>query len=297
MHPLVPDNVDLRDFAFMPLDARRLLTSETWVLGTGDERAAAMTLWLVSWHQVPAGSLPANDRMLDHLSQAKHWSRVKAHAMRGWVLADDGRYYHPVVAEKALEAWLEKLAQRLSSGAGNAKRWGVEFDPTAIHAEMEEARALLVALNPQSRALSKKRTSGIPTGSKGSPDGNPNGTRSGLPSRSQETETGTGTGTEREGAQAAPKPPSRRSRGCRLPADWQLTPALLAEAQRIAPTVDARREADRFRDYWLAASGANAVKADWDATWRNWVRRAGDGPPGPHANRPPSVDSPASSRP
>jgi len=32
--PLVPAEVDLRDFAFMPLDVRRLLTSETWVLGT-----------------------------------------------------------------------------------------------------------------------------------------------------------------------------------------------------------------------------------------------------------------------
>ena len=33
------------------------------------------------------------------------------------------------------------------------------------------------------------------------------------------------------------------------------------------------RIADKFKDYWTAASGRNAAKKDWDATWRNWVRR------------------------
>jgi hypothetical protein len=35
-----------------------------------------------------------------------------------------------------------------------------------------------------------------------------------------------------------------------------------------------RREADRFRDYWRGMPGQKGVKADWDATWRNWVRKA-----------------------
>lgn len=191
MKPLVPADVDLRDFTFMPFDVQRLLTSETWVLGTGDERAAAITLWLVSWHQVPAASLPNNERMLAHLSQAKSWARVREHAMRGWTLCDDGRRYHPVVAEKALEAWLEKLAQRLSSGAGNAKRWGVEFDPAPIESAMLDARTLLMELNPQSRTLSKRRTSGVLSGSKKGANGNPKSTPSGVPSGSQETGTGT----------------------------------------------------------------------------------------------------------
>lgn len=192
MEPLVPADVDLRDFAFMPVDVQRLLTSETWILGSGDERAAAMTLWLVSWHQVPAASLPDNDKMLSHLSQSKNWARIKKHALRGWVLAADGRYYHPVVAEKALEAWLEKLAQRLSGGAGNAKRWGLDFDPTPIEEAIRESRALLSALNPQSRALSRKRTAAIASGQKRDSGCD----RGAIPSGSQETGTGTGTGRE-----------------------------------------------------------------------------------------------------
>jgi nicotinamide mononucleotide adenylyltransferase len=31
--------------------------------------------------------------------------------------------------------------------------------------------------------------------------------------------------------------------------------------------------ADQFRDYWIAKAGAGATKLDWEATWRNWVRR------------------------
>lgn len=202
--PLTPADCDLRDFAFMPVDVRRLLTSETWITGTGDERAAAMSLWLESWHQVPAASLPDNDRMLAHLSQCPTWKKVREFVLRGWVKADDGRLYHPVVAEKALEAWLEKLAQRISGAEGNAKRWGMVFDRGAMEAAMHDARQRLVAINPQSRALSRKRTAGLPKASP--PDQKPIAPRSppdpdptrdpspdGVGSRSQETETGTET--------------------------------------------------------------------------------------------------------
>lgn len=32
---------------------------------------------------------------------------------------------------------------------------------------------------------------------------------------------------------------------------------------------------DTFRDYWRAKAGKDALKADWEATWRNWCRREG----------------------
>ena len=86
----------------MPIDVRRLLASETWVLATGDERSAAMCLWLESWHQIPAASLPDNPRMLAHLAQCTKWPKVQQQALRGWINCSDGRLYHPVVAEKAL---------------------------------------------------------------------------------------------------------------------------------------------------------------------------------------------------
>ena len=154
--PLVPAEVDLRDFQGMWIDTDRLLRSDTWVLGTGDEKAAAMTLWLESWHQVPAASLPSNDRMLAKLSQADRWPKVKEHALRGWVLCSDGRRYHPVVAEKALEAWIEKLAAAISGAAGNAKRWQVDIDTRMQREQLRVAADLLRSLNPASRTFKKK---------------------------------------------------------------------------------------------------------------------------------------------
>jgi uncharacterized protein YdaU (DUF1376 family) len=38
------------------------------------------------------------------------------------------------------------------------------------------------------------------------------------------------------------------------------------------PDLDPRKTFDAFRDYWIAQPGSKGVKADWMATWRNWVR-------------------------
>lgn len=163
--PFVPENCNLGDFAFMPLDVRRLLSSETWILGTGDERAAAMCLWLESWHQVPAASIPDNDRMLAHLAQCSKWPKVREQALRGWVKCSDGRLYHKVVAEKALEAWIEKLLNSLSGATGNAKRWNVEIDTAGTKEEIVKAIELLKAIAPQSRALKKSVVLKVAAGS------------------------------------------------------------------------------------------------------------------------------------
>jgi hypothetical protein len=51
-----------------------------------------------------------------------------------------------------------------------------------------------------------------------------------------------------------------------LPSAWR--DFCLAERPRL----DADRVFARFRDYWIAESGARGRKLDWFATWRNWVR-------------------------
>lgn len=205
--PLVPAQVDLRDFQFMPMDVRRLLTSETWVLGDGEEKAAAVTLWLESWHQVPAGSLPSSDRMLAHLSQSKKWAKVKEHALRGWVLCSDDRRYHAVVCEKVLEAWIEKLAASLSGAAGNAKRWGVDVDLTGIRAQFIQAVELLRQLAPQSRSLKKKVVAVILAGS--GPESPPDAAK-GSPPESPPDRKGQGQG---QGIEEKEKPPRTATTG------------------------------------------------------------------------------------
>jgi hypothetical protein len=66
---------------------------------------------------------------------------------------------------------------------------------------------------------------------------------------------------------------ARKARGSRLPEDF--SPDLEYAKQQISD-IDADGEAQRFRDYWKSRSGSAAVKADWPATWRNWIRNCKD---------------------
>jgi hypothetical protein len=184
--PLTPIDCDLRDFLRMPLEVGRLLTSTTWIEAAKAPRIghALMSMWCAAWHQVPAGSLENNEATLHRLSMCptdKEWRAVRPTLMRSWVLCSDGRLYHPVVCELALEGLLEKLAARKSSGAGNAKRHKGEFDPSPLEMRMEVVREQLRKLNPASKALQRKRTAkppdGVPPGSRRERDGIPPGSQ------------------------------------------------------------------------------------------------------------------------
>lgn len=75
------------------------------------------------------------------------------------------------------------------------------------------------------------------------------------------------------GGQAKTKPTPAEPQGSRLPADWRCPPEWLAWARGQGhPQPEA--EADKFRDYWHAQAAAKGRKADWLATWRNWIRRS-----------------------
>lgn len=107
-YPLTPADCDLRGYRWMPLDVVRVIDSDTFGISTGDEFKTAFRLWAKCWLQVPAASLPDDDRLLAHLAGLSEnmpkWKKVRAVALRGFIKCSDGRLYHPVIAEKALEA-------------------------------------------------------------------------------------------------------------------------------------------------------------------------------------------------
>lgn len=128
-NPLTPADCDLTDFQFMPLDVLRLRDSELASNETPESCWAAVLLWCASWHQIPAGSMPNDDKWI--AKQAgyaargridREWPRVREGALRGWIECSDGRLYHPVVTEKALEAWKAKIEQRYRSECGRVKK-------------------------------------------------------------------------------------------------------------------------------------------------------------------------------
>ncbi|MCJ2128696.1 YdaU family protein, partial [Methylobacterium sp. E-045] len=103
---------------------------------------AAILLWCASWHQAPAGSLPKDPKQLSKFAGygrvVAEWERVAEGALYGWVECSDGRLYHPVFAEKAIEAWekKEEYTQRTTARTEQAKaaagaRWGKKDGPAS----------------------------------------------------------------------------------------------------------------------------------------------------------------------
>ncbi|WP_375667076.1 MULTISPECIES: YdaU family protein [unclassified Bartonella] len=68
---------------------------------------------------------------------------------------------------------------------------------------------------------------------------------------------------------------AQANRGCRLPTDFE--PDYDFAIEEGLPPERVKVEIAKFRDYWRSKAGANATKIDWQATWRNWVRRAIEG--------------------
>jgi len=148
--PLTPPACDLRGLPYMPLDVVRLLDSDLFALSTGEEFKASVALWCKSWNQVPAGSIPADERVLARLAGVSlaEWRTIAEMALRGWVPCSDGRLYHPVVAQKALQAWIERIGHRRRSAQGNAKRYGHEFNAMPFDQAIATAEELLGRLHP-----------------------------------------------------------------------------------------------------------------------------------------------------
>jgi hypothetical protein len=105
-----------------------------------------------------------------------------------------------------------------------------------------------------------------------------------LPNQEQEQEqkqegNSKDSGKDNLGSDDAKQPRAARSgqnTGTRLPEDWVLPSSWGKWAMEERPELTAdivRKEAEKFKDHWLAnANRREGKKADWLATWRNWIR-------------------------
>jgi uncharacterized protein YdaU (DUF1376 family) len=81
---------------------------------------------------------------------------------------------------------------------------------------------------------------------------------------------------QREGEKRTP------ARATRLPPGWKPDAVALEFARgRGLSSEQVDEQLASFTDYWTAKAGAGATKADWLATWRNWIRRATEGKAAP----------------
>jgi hypothetical protein len=251
IEPLTPADCDLRVYRRMPLDVQLLRDSKMAGQENAEVFRAAVLLWCVAWHQVPAASLPNDDVELAKFAGygrfTGEWRKVKEEALHGFVLCSDGRLYHRVQAGIALESWASRQVYLQRSIAGNeakkARRAGAE--------PPKKARKIKGVDDPSLKETYKEPSS--------TPEGNGS---EGLEVKEQKKEL--------------PQPTaSVAARGTRLSPAWfaDTTDRDYALNQGLTlAEIDA--EEDGFRDYWLARAGQIARKVDWRATWRTWVRKA-----------------------
>jgi len=66
------------------------------------------------------------------------------------------------------------------------------------------------------------------------------------------------------------------ARANRLTEDWEPSEASILKAKTHLDLDAIREELEKFRNYWLAKSGADAAKLDWNRTFDNWILNAKD---------------------
>ncbi|MGO1069303.1 DUF1376 domain-containing protein [Lysobacter sp. CA199] len=138
----------------MPLDVVRLRDSDLIAHATGEGFRCAVLLWCVAWHQVPAGSLPNDEKSLanfvGYARTPREWKKHRADALRGWIECSDGRLYHPVVAEKANAAWTARLRDRWKSNCAAIKKAAQRRQDRAVYPTFEQWREHFEATGSES---------------------------------------------------------------------------------------------------------------------------------------------------
>lgn len=234
VRPLTPAGCDLRSQDWFALEHKRLRRSSFWMTASDAARAISVDLWCEAYEQVPAGSIPSDERELALLAGfgkrgVEDWRAISEEVLAPWVLCDDGRYYHPVLCEVALKAWTLKLKDRVRKNTDGAR------------ALLDEAAEFLRNLETFRRNADGICTISSATGQD----------RTGLDQTGQRDARATSLAADFV-----------------LPIDW--IEEALTRASLSRDEVDI--EWQSFSAYWCEqAAKPKGKKRDWKRTWINYV--------------------------
>lgn len=157
--PLTPPDSTVAHLPSMLLDVQRIRDSSIANHENPEVFRASFLLWCAAWQQTPAASLDNKDRELASMAGFNRamgeWMKIKDEVMSSFVLCADGRWYHPVVAEKALEQMLERLTVKAAGAKGNASQGKAMRGGQDLQADMADIAVRLRALNPRATVLTK----------------------------------------------------------------------------------------------------------------------------------------------
>lgn len=204
---------------------------------TNEEHGVYLQLLMFAW-RTPTCSLPDDDKRLAIMVGVtpRIWARLKPTVMAFWSL------------EKG--QWKQKKLTR---------------ERKYVERMQEQKRAAGIA-SAKAKSLKSKET-----GSTAVPTAKPT-------ERQQNANTHTHTHLDPPNPSGSPPPKvGKQKMATRLSSDWTLNESAICYARKSGLTEgEMKNEADRFRDYWIAKSGRDATKLDWNATWRNWIRNYKD---------------------
>lgn len=276
------DDIDLRDFAYMPLHISRLQKSKAWLACKRDPSLAfyMMNLWMRSWHEVPCGSLEDDDDVLADAAMCSvdKWEKVKEKVLRGWEKRGD-RLFHAVVTEIAGDSWEKKKNQRRRTSSATEARIRNRDEQRNVQRD--------VGPNPHDVGRDDQRDVDV-TSTKGREEKRREGIVPPYPPETAGAAHGAAGGDDdyndlneavlgrvivpvdpplpllRAAVRPAAAPPAKRA--CRLPEDWQpRQDEIDLAAQR---GVNVKAAAEEFRNYWWSRA-KDATKLNWDLTFRN----------------------------
>ena len=122
--PLVPAEVDLSGFDYMPLYIERLKMSKAWLACKRRPQLAfyLINLWTRAFQERPHGSIEDDDDVLADAAMCspKQWEGLRETVLRGWQKCADGRLYHPFVAKVVLDSWAARIKHKGQTAAARA---------------------------------------------------------------------------------------------------------------------------------------------------------------------------------
>lgn len=146
--PLLPREIDLKGFDFMPLYVERLLASRTWIRARQCPALGfyLVNLWAASWRECPPGSLDHDDLTLAEAARCEgdQWLKMRNEILATWAMCPaTGRIYHPVVCELAIAAFRERLNYRKAAAKKHGKRFEFHVDLAMHMQRISDASAAL----------------------------------------------------------------------------------------------------------------------------------------------------------
>lgn len=158
--PLTPPDCNCQGLPFMPLEVNRLLDSDMVALSTGDEFKAALILWAKSWSQVPAASLPDDERILARWTgySLTEWRLLREMALKNWITCSDGRLYHPVIADLAMATQAKRKGQSERANSRWAKARAAKNAAALPPVAVEDADAYATASEIHAGVMQAKGT-------------------------------------------------------------------------------------------------------------------------------------------